>query len=170
VQISFGSGAKSYPLCPYCYNYPALDEMTVGMLRCFESQSQRERRRLIEAHVWLQGMGCNECTHPTCVNGMAANEVTRCDECDTGVVVLNVNSAPKWRLECNKCNFVIRTEDNTIHSTWRLHAEARVDGNELTATVHRAGILQEALRRLRIEAAQGRVPSIVLSTETSAAD
>jgi hypothetical protein len=91
VLISYGSGSKSYPLCPYCYNHPVLDGME-------------------------EGMACNQCPHPTCLNSMNRNYVTRCDECDTGLMVLNQFSAPKWRMECNKCNYVIRVLDDTCHS------------------------------------------------------
>ena len=30
VLVTFGTGQKRYPLCPFCYNYPVLDNMEVS--------------------------------------------------------------------------------------------------------------------------------------------
>jgi DNA topoisomerase III len=32
ILISFGSGNKVYPCCPFCYNYPTLEGMKTGLL------------------------------------------------------------------------------------------------------------------------------------------
>ena len=68
---------QSYPLCPYCYNNPPFGDMR-------------------------KGMGCNECTHPTCVHAMTQNSVSSCVECENGTLILDQASAPKWRMACNK--------------------------------------------------------------------
>ena len=68
---------QCYPLCPYCYSNPPFRDMR-------------------------KGMGCNECTHPTCQHAMTQNSVSNCVECDNGMLVLDVTSAPKWRMACNK--------------------------------------------------------------------
>ena len=68
---------QSYALCPYCYNNPPFGDMR-------------------------KGMGCNECTHPTCIHAMTQNSVSSCVECENGLLVLDQASAPKWRIACNK--------------------------------------------------------------------
>lgn len=47
-------------------------------------------------------MGCNSCTHPSCPQGMYSLGVSSCVECETGIMVLDPSSAPKWKLGCNK--------------------------------------------------------------------
>ncbi|CAH1786482.1 unnamed protein product [Owenia fusiformis] len=89
VISSTGSKGKSYPLCPYCYNNPPFREMR-------------------------KGMGCNECTHPTCGHALQQFGVALCPECENGILVLDPNSAPKWKMACNnsKCNVVVNFFDN----------------------------------------------------------
>eukprot|EP01094_Clydonella_sp_ATCC50884_P016000 TRINITY_DN2668_c0_g3_i1.p1 TRINITY_DN2668_c0_g3~~TRINITY_DN2668_c0_g3_i1.p1 ORF type:complete len:846 (+),score=211.68 TRINITY_DN2668_c0_g3_i1:225-2762(+) len=82
VQFGQGGSGKSYPVCPHCFNYPALEGMATGK-------------------------GCNECTHPTCEHSLARNGVGECQECEDGVLVINPISAPKWHMDCNKCNFMV---------------------------------------------------------------
>lgn len=82
VLWTTGTKGKSYPLCPYCYNNPPFKDMR-------------------------KGMGCNECTHPTCQHAFSQNGVAECLECSQGILVLDQSSAPKWRMACNKCNLVI---------------------------------------------------------------
>ncbi|KAK7099050.1 hypothetical protein V1264_003246 [Littorina saxatilis] len=72
-----GAKGKSYPLCPYCYNNPPFKDMR-------------------------KGMGCNECSHPTCPHAFSQNGVSECVECERGILVLDPTSAPKWRMCCNK--------------------------------------------------------------------
>ncbi|KAK2181948.1 hypothetical protein NP493_374g01019 [Ridgeia piscesae] len=87
VLWTTGVHGKSYPLCPYCYNNPPFGDMR-------------------------KGMGCNECTHPTCVHAMTQNSVSSCVECENGTLILDQASAPKWRMACNKCNVVINLLEN----------------------------------------------------------
>jgi len=68
---------QGYALCPYCYSHPPFREMR-------------------------KGMGCNECTHPSCPNALAMTGVSGCVECDSGTLVLDLMSAPKWRIVCNR--------------------------------------------------------------------
>ena len=56
--------------------------------------------------------GCNNCTHPTCTHGQNSNGVSACVECETGVLVLDVASIPKWKLGCNKCDVIVRLFDD----------------------------------------------------------
>lgn len=53
------------------------------------------------------GMGCNECTHPSCQHSLNSLGIGQCVECDSGVLVLDPTSGPKWRMACNKCNVVV---------------------------------------------------------------
>ncbi|XP_041366537.1 DNA topoisomerase 3-beta-1-like [Gigantopelta aegis] len=82
-----GAKGKSYPLCPYCYSHPPFKDMR-------------------------KGMGCNECTHPTCQHAVVRNGVAECMECDNGILILDQTSAPKWRMACNKCSVVINFFEN----------------------------------------------------------
>lgn len=67
-----------------------------------------------EEEQLLRHMGCNSCIHPTCKQGLIANSICRCpntdsnaEQCD-GLLVLDVNSKPNWKLACNVCNTLIR--------------------------------------------------------------
>jgi len=68
---------QGFALCPYCYSHPPFREMKKGMC-------------------------CNECTHPSCPNSLAMIGVSACVECDSGTLVLDLMSAPKWRIVCNR--------------------------------------------------------------------
>uniref|UniRef100_A0A672HPB4 DNA topoisomerase n=1 Tax=Salarias fasciatus TaxID=181472 RepID=A0A672HPB4_SALFA len=52
-------------------------------------------------------MGCNECTHPSCQHSLNSLGIGQCVECDSGVLVLDTTSGPKWKMACNKCNVVV---------------------------------------------------------------
>jgi len=85
---------QGYALCPYCYSHPPFREMK-------------------------KGMGCNECTHPSCPNSLAMTGVSGCVECDSGTLVLDLMSAPKWRIVCNrsaKC-FIVNTSKLAVSAT-----------------------------------------------------
>jgi len=80
-----------------------------------------------DAHL-LQHMGCNACMHPTCKQSAVTNSMCRCpntvessssngsgrEQCE-GLLVLDVNSKPNWKLACNVCNTLIRFRAE-IHS------------------------------------------------------
>uniref|UniRef100_UPI00398F633D DNA topoisomerase 3-beta-1-like n=1 Tax=Pristiophorus japonicus TaxID=55135 RepID=UPI00398F633D len=87
VLWSSGSRGKSYPLCPYCYNHPPFRDMR-------------------------KGMGCNECTHPTCQHSLSLLGIVQCVECESGVLVFDPTSGPKWKMACNKCNVVVHFFEN----------------------------------------------------------
>lgn len=52
-------------------------------------------------------MGCNECTHPSCQHSLNSLGIGQCVECESGVLVLDLTSGPKWKMACNKCNVVV---------------------------------------------------------------
>ncbi|KAK9804028.1 hypothetical protein WJX73_004084 [Symbiochloris irregularis] len=85
-----GPDARTFPLCPFCFNHP-----------------------LEGAHLWGAGAGskggmpCTMCPHLGCKHSFLRQGVTPCPECDAGTLVLDPVSAPKWRLDCNRCNFLI---------------------------------------------------------------
>jgi DNA topoisomerase-3 len=84
---SSGTRGQSYPLCPYCYNNPPF------------AGSKK-------------GEGCNQCPHPTCQHSIVAHGVCPCLECEVGVLVIDPNSAPNWKIACNRCNVVIKAFQN----------------------------------------------------------
>ncbi|XP_064209332.1 DNA topoisomerase 3-beta-1 isoform X1 [Anguilla rostrata] len=82
VLWTSGSRGKSYPLCPYCFSNPPFRDMK-------------------------KGMGCNECTHPTCQHSLNSLGIGQCVECEGGVLVFDPTSGPKWKMACNRCNVVV---------------------------------------------------------------
>lgn len=58
------------------------------------------------------GMGCNECTHPTCQHSLSMLGIGQCVGCEGGVLVLDPTSGPKWKVACNKCNVVAHCFEN----------------------------------------------------------
>ncbi|XP_037679544.1 DNA topoisomerase 3-beta-1 isoform X2 [Choloepus didactylus] len=87
VLWSSGSRGKSYPLCPYCYNHPPFRDMK-------------------------KSMGCNECTHPSCAHSLSMLGIGQCVECESGVLVLDPTSGPKWKVACNRCSVVAHCFEN----------------------------------------------------------
>lgn len=83
-----GSGGKlsvSFALCPYCFNNPPFEGMR-------------------------KESGCNQCSHPACPYSFMTQGVVQCPRAcwqGKGVLVLDPQSAPKWRLACNKCPAVV---------------------------------------------------------------
>eukprot|EP01135_Chromosphaera_perkinsii_P011275 Nk52_evm56s2367 gene=Nk52_evmTU56s2367 len=90
VVYSTGSRGKAYPLCPYCYNNPPFEDIT-------------------------KGMGCNTCPSLTCKHARPRHGAGPCLECETGVLVIDPISAPKWRIACNVCQCVVRFQEDLIH-------------------------------------------------------
>lgn len=58
------------------------------------------------------GAGCNECTHPGCPHSLSMLGVGQCVECESGVLVLDPTSGPKWRVACNRCSVVAHCFEN----------------------------------------------------------
>lgn len=52
-------------------------------------------------------MPCTMCPHSGCQHSFLHQGITACPECDPGTLVLDPLSAPKWRLDCNRCSFLI---------------------------------------------------------------
>ncbi|KAK2705952.1 hypothetical protein QYM36_016090 [Artemia franciscana] len=73
---------KSFLVCPYCFNHPPFKDMT-------------------------KSVGCNACTHPSCPQSLNNNGICGCTDCDSGVLVFDPSSGPKWKLSCNKCDLVL---------------------------------------------------------------
>ncbi|XP_061881674.1 DNA topoisomerase 3-beta-1 [Entelurus aequoreus] len=87
VLWTSGARGKSYPLCPYCFSKPPFRDMR-------------------------KNVGCNECTHPSCLHSLNALGIGQCVECDSGVLVLDPTSGPKWKMSCNRCNVVVNFFEN----------------------------------------------------------
>lgn len=83
LYFSAGVKGKSFVFCPYCYNNPPFKDMK-------------------------RDSGCNNCTHPTCSHAINSNGVSNCVECETGILVLDEASVPKWKLVCNRCDIIVR--------------------------------------------------------------
>ncbi|KAF4673363.1 DNA topoisomerase 3-beta-1 [Perkinsus olseni] len=95
VMISYpataGGGRKQYPLCPMCYNDPPFPESKPKS-------------------------SCWECLHPTCRHALASVGVCGCpqDAC-SGTLCLDAESKPKWKLDCNICNYQLRLFQDKAH-------------------------------------------------------
>lgn len=87
-----GKDGKTYPLCPLCYNSPP-----------FEGAHRVESG----LGAGKGGMPCATCPHPTCQHAPARTGVVPCPSCTGGTLVLDPVSAPKWRLDCNRCAVLI---------------------------------------------------------------
>ena len=61
--------------------------------------------------------GCNSCTHPTCLHGQNSHGVSNCVECESGVLVLDQASVPKWKLGCNRCDVIVRLFEDAAKVT-----------------------------------------------------
>jgi DNA topoisomerase III len=89
-----GSGGKTYPVCPMCYNNPPFEG--VGSL-----------------------MNCHECPHATCKHSMKSLGICGCSQSGCkGTLCLDPDSKPKWRVDCNKCNFQVKLfkdESKPVH-------------------------------------------------------
>lgn len=70
---------RNEPFCPYCYNNPPFPEME-------------------------QKSSCVECPHPSCAYSFVTNGITKCfdDECESGLLLLDSTTPPKFRIVCNK--------------------------------------------------------------------
>ena len=94
-----GHLGKTYPLCPCCYNTPPDFHSIADGGYNDDGESDGANGPL--------DMGCNQCAHPTCRHGMAYNAVADCPNVDAdnqpcgGMLVLDVNSRPNWKLCCN---------------------------------------------------------------------
>ena len=87
-----GAKGKSFPLCPYCYNYPPFRDIP-------------------------KYSGCNSCPHPTCPHSLPSLGVSSCIECSRGILVLDATLAPKWKLVCNNCDVIINCFDEATKVT-----------------------------------------------------
>eukprot|EP00210_Caulerpa_lentillifera_P003718 g3551.t1 len=91
-----GTDGKSIPLCPYCFSNPPFEEA----LKISPNNSSKA------------GMPCTTCLHPSCPHSAITHGVSACVGCDEGTLVLDPVSGPKWRLDCNKCPFLIYLPEN----------------------------------------------------------
>eukprot|EP00088_Acartia_fossae_P065027 TRINITY_DN80070_c0_g1_i1.p1 TRINITY_DN80070_c0_g1~~TRINITY_DN80070_c0_g1_i1.p1 ORF type:complete len:232 (+),score=38.94 TRINITY_DN80070_c0_g1_i1:43-738(+) len=83
LYFTAGAKGKSFIFCPFCFSNPPFNEMD-------------------------KGSPCSACTHPTCSHSVNRHGVSSCVECESGVLVLDPASIPKWKLVCNKCDVIVR--------------------------------------------------------------
>ncbi|CAI5441973.1 unnamed protein product [Caenorhabditis angaria] len=81
-QGAGGKLARNFTLCPFCYNNPPFEKMP-------------------------QAGGCDVCPHPSCPNSINSMGICACLQNCGGVLLLDPQSHPKWRLACNKCPSVV---------------------------------------------------------------
>ncbi|KAI4310696.1 hypothetical protein MLD38_035652 [Melastoma candidum] len=84
-----GPEGKSFPLCPYCYNSPPFEGVSV-----------------LPSKGGAAGMPCSSCPHPTCRHSLISQGVCACPECD-GTLMLDPLSSPNWKLFCNSCSCLV---------------------------------------------------------------
>ncbi|KAK7933693.1 hypothetical protein WMY93_004589 [Mugilogobius chulae] len=104
------------------YFFDSINRLAVGKCHRFMKYIQAKPSRLHCSHcdettVFLRTepsnftknsrFGCNECTHPSCSHSLSSLGIGQCVECESGVLVLDPTSGPKWRMACNKCNVVV---------------------------------------------------------------
>lgn len=77
----------NYSFCPYCYNNPPFAEMG-------------------------KHSSCKDCSHPTCPYSFVSTGISQCFECETGLLLLDSTTPPKYRVMCNKCTVNILLPDN----------------------------------------------------------
>ncbi|CAL8084209.1 unnamed protein product [Calicophoron daubneyi] len=92
LMWSQGSKGKNLVFCPYCYSHPPFENM-------------------------FKGCGCNRCPHPSCPQSMEVLGVDACPECQTGVLILDDATAPRYRLSCNRCPTILLVSDAVKHIT-----------------------------------------------------
>lgn len=92
---------RTFPICPVCFNDPPFEDARQGARHC--------------SFLTASEMGCSKCPMATCKYSMINQGVCGCAECD-GMIVLDSFSAPKWRLACNSCSFLVNMPTN-IYST-----------------------------------------------------
>jgi DNA topoisomerase-3 len=116
---------KQHLLCPCCYNNPPFEGMGAGK------------------------MGCDSCLHPTCAHGLLRHAICPCPgnagkgykggggagghhgglshedaaPCP-GILVLDPDSKPNWKLACNICNTLVRLH-GTLHHIEVTHSPRR---------------------------------------------
>ena len=85
-----GVAGKSYPVCPLCFNDPP-----------FPGANK---------------MNCHECPHATCKHSVATLGVCACTQAGcAGTLCLDPESKPKWKIDCNTCNFQIKLGMTDVH-------------------------------------------------------
>jgi DNA topoisomerase-3 len=158
-----GPDGKSYPLCPYCYNHPPFEgaEVIFGGVGSGKDGGKGTGKG-------SRGMPCSICPHPTCRHSMIQQGVCSCPECD-GTLVLDPISAPKWRLDCNKCNCLVYLPHNAHRisvskdhcddcGSALLEVNFNKNATPLTggATLHKACVLCDELLHSLVEVKHGK--------------
>ncbi|KAK3283683.1 hypothetical protein CYMTET_8628 [Cymbomonas tetramitiformis] len=153
LYVLSGEDGRSYPLCPYCYSHPPFEDIAPVYGGMGGGGATRSG-----------GMPCTVCPHTTCPNSVAQLGVCGCPECEDGVLVLDRSSAPKWRLDCNRCACMvglprgahhIRTTEDKCGECGSTCLEVNFNKKDSPlagdATVHRGCILCDELLHSRIE-------------------
>lgn len=129
---------KSYPLCPYCYNNPPFDGMgEMGCDRCLHPLCQHSllfhgvcRCPGEPTRAKREGMGRRGGRGGEPSRG-GEEEGERKGACN-GMLVLDPNSKPNWKLACNRCNCIARIQGD-IHQLTVSRVRRSEVGNQALA-------------------------------------
>ncbi|MCP9262060.1 DNA topoisomerase [Dirofilaria immitis] len=101
--------------CPNCQDTYSLPSAKDGLLRLHgENKCPLDDFDLI---YWQGPGGCHECFNPTCSHSFLTLGVVQCPrQCSAGhgVLVLDPQSGPKWRISCNKCSAVVTVFEGAL--------------------------------------------------------
>ncbi len=114
-------------VCPYCYNNPPVTPIEDA------------------AAGGSKGMPCSECTVPHCAFSLQKLAVCPCDnEACSGTMVLDLISAPKWKMACSVCNSAlmlpegakkISVSDNICQQCGAMELRVDFNKNDLPAAL-----------------------------------
>ncbi|KAG9334012.1 hypothetical protein JZ751_009244 [Albula glossodonta] len=112
MEVSFSPiAATGKPLsrCGKCHRFMKYIQAKPSRLHCSHCDETYSlpQNGAIKLYKELRCIGCNECTHPTCQHSLNALGIGQCVECESGVLVFDPTSGPKWKMACNKCNVVV---------------------------------------------------------------
>lgn len=79
--IFFCFSMQAFTVCPYCYSNPPFPDVK-------------------------KGMTCSTCPHQSCPHAMNQLTIDHCPTCESGTLLLDPASGPKWKLYCNSLTYV----------------------------------------------------------------
>ena len=123
ISYSVGPKGKGYPLCPYCYSHPVdltkSDQPAVQVVKDEPAEKPQDKKgdKVEEKKEENKGdvretMTCAQCPVSSCQFSMENTMITSCETCHTGMLVLDATSAPRYKVCCNDCKFVMCINDS----------------------------------------------------------
>ncbi|GAB5361342.1 hypothetical protein AAMO2058_000705300 [Amorphochlora amoebiformis] len=102
-----GPNGISYPLCPYCFNYPPFEDIGNFLKPTAHAPAPLEKRGGGQG----RSMPCNLCPHASCPHSFVSLALCVCPYCQRGSLVLDPTSRPIWKVSCNACDRLIKFAD-----------------------------------------------------------